>query len=167
MVALSKARTGTGAEFDGVTYEIDLNATKRAAPAPPAFPSPDADRRLTQAPQDSPNQLAADALLLQRACGLRIGELLDLEMDAVIDIPGSGSWLKVPLGKLDTERMVPIDTENLALIDQITTLRSPGRPADFLFTAWSHRSNTSKPTTLPSRPSGSPYDTGRDPVPSH
>ena len=56
----------------------------------PRFLPPDADRRLTEALQASPNRLAADALLLQRACGLRIGELLDLELDAVIDIPGPG-----------------------------------------------------------------------------
>lgn len=114
----------------------------------PRFLPPDADRRLTQALHASPNRLDADALLLQRACGLRIGELLDLEMDAVIDIPGAGSWLKVPLGKLDTERMVPIDPDILTLIDRITTTRSPGRPirhprtgrpADFLFTAHGHR----------------------------
>ncbi len=114
----------------------------------PRFLPPDADRHLTEALEASPHRLAADALLLQRACGLRIGELLDLELDAVIDLPGSGSWLKVPLGKLDTERMVPIDAQILALIDRITTHRSPGRtiphprtgrPADFLFTAHGHR----------------------------
>ncbi|WP_034717101.1 tyrosine-type recombinase/integrase, partial [Intrasporangium chromatireducens] len=114
----------------------------------PRFLPPDADRRLTEALEASPHRLAADALLLQRACGLRIGELLDLELDAVIDLPGSGSWLKVPLGKLDTERMVPIDAQILTLIDRITAHRSPGRPiphprtrrpADFLFTAHGHR----------------------------
>jgi|LSQX01.1.fsa_nt_gb integrase len=114
----------------------------------PRFLPPAADQALTQALTDSPHRLAADALLLQRACGLRIGELLDLELDAVIDVPGAGSWLKVPLGKLDTERMVPIDTETLTLIDRISTTRSPGRPiphprtgrpADFLFTAHGHR----------------------------
>jgi len=105
----------------------------------PRFLPPDADRRLTEALEASPHRLAADALLLQRAC---------LELDAVIDLPGSGSWLKVPLGKLDTERMVPIDAQILALIDRITAARSPGRPiphprtgrpADFLFTAHGHR----------------------------
>ena len=114
----------------------------------PRFLPPDADRRLTEALEASPHRLAADALLLQRACGLRIGELLDLELDAVFDLPGSGSWLKVPLGKLDTERMVPIDAQILVLIDRITAARSPGRPiphprtgrpADFLFTAHGHR----------------------------
>lgn len=114
----------------------------------PRFLPPDADRRLTEALQASQYRLAADALLLQRACGLRIGELLDLELDAVIDIPASGSWLKVPLGKLDTERMVPIDDEIVFLIDRITATRSPGRPiphprtgrpADFLFTSHGRR----------------------------
>jgi len=114
----------------------------------PRFLPPDADRRLTEALQASPNRLSADALLLQRACGLRIGELLDLELDAVIDVARAGSWLKVPLGKLDTERMVPIDNEILTLLDRITTTRTPGRPiphprtgkpADFLFTAHGRR----------------------------
>lgn len=94
----------------------------------PRYLTPDLDRRLTQALQACPDRLAADALLLQRATGLRIGELVDLELDCVHEIPGQGAWLKVPLGKLDTERMVPLDEETVALIDQITAHRSPGRP---------------------------------------
>ena len=88
----------------------------------------DADRRLTDALTRSDYRLAADALLLARAVGLRIGELLDLELDCVHDIAGHGSWLKVPLGKLDTERMVPLDDETVALIDRIAAARTPGRP---------------------------------------
>lgn len=104
----------------------------------------DADRRLTAALTEHPdNELAALGLRLQRACGLRIGELLDLELDCVHEIDGNGAWLKVPLGKLATERMVPLDTEILEVIDRITRLRSHGRPlphpryrrpAQFLFT---------------------------------
>jgi integrase len=109
----------------------------------PRYVPPDADRRLAEALTTSPNRLAADALLLQRACGLRIGELLDLELDCVHEIPGQGAWLKVPLGKLDTERMVPLDDQSVAIVDRIVAHRSPGRslphprtgkPADFLFT---------------------------------
>jgi integrase len=109
----------------------------------PRYLPVDADRRLGEALAASPYRLAADALLLQRACGLRIGELLDLELDCVHEVPGQGSWLKVPLGKLETERMVPLDEETLVLLDQITATRSPGRPiphprtgrpAQFLFT---------------------------------
>jgi len=94
----------------------------------PRYLPVDADRRLTEALAASAYRLAADALLLQRACGLRIGELLDLELDCVHEVPGQGSWLKVPLGKLETERMVPLDEETLVLIDRIAATRSAGRP---------------------------------------
>jgi integrase len=94
----------------------------------PRYLPPDADRRLTAALHASPNRLRADALLLLRATGMRIGELLDLELDCVHEVPGAGTWLKVPLGKLDTERMVPIDDETLDIVDRIVEHRSPGRP---------------------------------------
>ena len=109
----------------------------------PRYLPVDADRRLGEALAESEFRLAADALLLARACGLRIGELLDLELDCVHEVPGNGAWLKVPLGKLDTERMVPLDDETVALIDRIAASRSDGRPlphprygrpAQFLFT---------------------------------
>ena len=45
-------------------------------------------------------------LTLLRGTGIRLGELLDLELDCVWDSPSHGSWLKVPLGKLGTERTV-------------------------------------------------------------
>ena len=111
-------------------------------PLPRYLPA-DVDRRLAEALHASPQRLRADSLLLLRATGMRIGELIDLEIDCVHEVPGSGTWLKVPLGKLDTERMVPIDEETLALVDRITENRSPGRPlphprtgrpADFLLT---------------------------------
>ncbi|AWZ22787.1 MULTISPECIES: tyrosine-type recombinase/integrase [Rhodococcus] len=121
-------------------FRTDLPRGQRVLPR---YLPVDADRKLAAALSDSPYRLAADALLVQRACGLRIGELLDLELDCIHEIPGQGSWLKVPLGKLDSERMIPVDEEVLTLVDRITATRSPGRPlrhprtgapADFLFT---------------------------------
>lgn len=115
---------------------------RKPRPLPRYIPV-DADRRLTAALEASTYRLAADALLLARAVGLRIGELLDLELDCVHEVAGHGAWLKVPLGKLDTERMVPLDDETVALIDRICTTRSTGkplphprtgRPTQFLFT---------------------------------
>ncbi|HEY3034855.1 MAG TPA: tyrosine-type recombinase/integrase, partial [Streptosporangiaceae bacterium] len=94
----------------------------------PRYLPPDADRRLTEALRASPNRLRADALLLLRATGMRIGELLDLELDCVHEVPGAGAWLKVPLGKLDTERMVPLDEDTLELVDHIAEHRCPSRP---------------------------------------
>lgn len=94
----------------------------------PRYLPPDSDRRLMAALEASPNRLRSDALLLLRATGMRIGELVDLELDCVHEVPGSGAWLKVPLGKLDTERMVPLDDETLIIVDRIAEHRSPGRP---------------------------------------
>ena len=106
------------------------------APHPlPRYLPPDADRRLLAVLQQlsetgsSPlARLHADALLLTRATGVRIGELRDLELDCVHEIDGHGAWLKVPLGKLGTERMVPLDEETVTVIDRIAARRTPGRP---------------------------------------
>ena len=123
------------------------DAPKLPHPLPRYLP-PDSERALLAALEASPNRLYADALLLLRATGMRIGELVDLELDCVHEVPGSGAWLKIPLGKLLTERMVPIDEETVQLVDRITGQRSPGRPlrhprtgklADFLLTRQGRR----------------------------
>ena len=129
---------------DAPTRRLVFRSDIPRLPKPlPRYLPVDADRRLGEALARSEFRLAADALLLARACGLRIGELLDLELDCVHEVPGNGAWLKVPLGKLDTERMVPLDDETVALIDRIAATRSNGRPlphprtggpAQFLFT---------------------------------
>ena len=124
------------------------DAPKLPHPLPRYLP-PDQERALLAALENSPDRLRADALLLMRATGMRIGELTTLELDCVHEVPGSGAWLKVPLGKLLTERMVPIDEETVEIIDRITERRSPGRPlrhprtgklADFLLTHQGRRS---------------------------
>jgi integrase len=101
----------------------------------PRYLPPDADRALLTALNDlsttapaAQTRLHADALLLTRATGLRIGELRDLELDCVHQIDGHGAWLKVPLGKLATERMVPLDEETVEVVDRIVARRTPGRP---------------------------------------
>ncbi len=86
----------------------------------------DADRRLAAALTEHPdNELAALTLRPQRACGLRIGELLDLELDCVHELDGNGAWLKVPVGKLATERVIPLDPETLEVIDRVSQTRPP------------------------------------------
>jgi len=121
---------------------FDRDSPRLPRPLPRYLP-PDEDRRLADALEASANRLCADALLLARATGVRIGELLDLELDSVHEVPGQGAWLKVPLGKLATERMVPLDDETVWLVDRIVEHRSPGRPlrhprsgrpVEFLFT---------------------------------
>jgi site-specific recombinase XerD len=111
-------------------------------PLPRALP-PDADRDLMAAIAQLADPFARTGLTLLRGTGIRLGELLDLELDCVWDSPSHGSWLKVPLGKLGTERTVPLDEPTLAALDEWMTRRGPqralphprlSRPADFLFT---------------------------------
>ncbi|MHB8345518.1 MAG: tyrosine-type recombinase/integrase [Ferrimicrobium sp.] len=82
-----------------------------------------------------------------RGTGMRIGELLELELDCLIDFGDHGTWLRVPIGKLNTERSVPLDEETLAAFDEWIGLRGrqrsiphprTGRPADFLFMIAGH-----------------------------
>jgi site-specific recombinase XerD len=48
-------------------------------------------------------------MLLMRRTGLRIGELIALPYQCVSTDPAGNTLLKVPLGKLATERLVPLD----------------------------------------------------------
>jgi site-specific recombinase XerD len=59
------------------------------------------------------------ALLLMRWTGIRIGELRLLSFDCIkTDIHGH-KFLKVPLGKLNNERLVPLDEKTVRLIKTI------------------------------------------------
>jgi len=67
--------------------------------------------------------LQAHALLVLRATGMRIGELRDLDLESVTNLP-NGQWtLKVPLGKLHDERMIPLSEEAVQSIQRIRQLR--------------------------------------------
>jgi len=67
--------------------------------------------------------LIAAGLLLLRTTGLRIGELLDLKLDSIREQP-EGEWsLQVPLGKLHSERVIPIDKRGAMFIHEILHLR--------------------------------------------
>ena len=70
---------------------------------------------------------ARTALTILRGTGIRLGELLDLELDCVWDSASHGSWLKVPIGKLGTERTVPLDADTLAALDEWMQRRGPQR----------------------------------------
>ncbi len=79
---------------------------------------PDADRKLQArlAASDSPYRLG---LLLMRRTGLRIGELRDLEFNPLRIDPQGHTYLKVPLGKLNNERLVPLDHETRRLVRKL------------------------------------------------
>ncbi len=110
-------------------------------PLPRAL-APDVDAALMGAVAKLEDPFARSALLVLRRAGLRLGECLDLELDCVVDYGRTGTWLRVPLGKLGTERAVPLDADTVAAVDTWVAQRGTQRPhphprtsvaTDFLF----------------------------------
>jgi integrase len=74
------------------------------------------------------NDLLSNALLLLRHTGMRIGECVDLSVDCLRPL-GPNQWaIHVPLGKLKTERWVPVDPMVCNLVERIRFLRPPTAP---------------------------------------
>ena len=85
--------------------------------------SPEDDQRLQEELRRS-NDLLSNALLLTRATGIRIGECIDLSENCLRSV-GPDQWaLHVPLGKLHTERLVPVDPNTRQIITRIMSLRA-------------------------------------------
>jgi integrase len=104
--------------------------------------APDVDAALMAAIGTLPDRFARIGLTVMRGAGLRLGELLDLELDCVVDYGRAGTWLKVPLGKLNSERSVPLDQATQRAITEWTAHRGTqralphprgGRMVEFLF----------------------------------
>jgi integrase len=70
------------------------------------------------------NDLGGNTFLLIRHTGMRIGECADLSFDCLRST-GPQQWaIHVPLGKLKTERMVPVDSLVVTLIQRLRFFRS-------------------------------------------
>ncbi len=129
------------AERPGRQLIFAADVPRLPRPLPRAL-SPADDARLMSAVANLGDPFARCGLTLLRGAGLRLGELLDLELGSVVDYGPAGTWLKVPLGKLGTERSVPLDPDTLTALDQWATQRGPqrahahprtGRLTDFMF----------------------------------
>jgi site-specific recombinase XerD len=70
------------------------------------------------------NDLTSNVLLLLRHTGMRIGECADLSINCLRPL-GQDQWvIHVPLGKLKTERWVPVDSFVCQVINRLRLLRS-------------------------------------------
>jgi integrase len=90
--------------------------------------APDIDRALMGAVAELDDTYARVSITIMRHTGIRIGELLDLETDCVVDYGTAGRWLQVPLGKLNTERSVPLDEVAQGALEEWLTRRPHQRP---------------------------------------
>ena len=127
-----------GAPPPGLIVSDDFPPCDRFLPKP--LP-PEVDAVLIEGLQIMGDSLCL-GLLLARWSGLRVGELAGLEMDCLTQNPGKRYSLRVPLGKLHNERVIPIDAETASLIETIRIERGErppwvdpetGRSIDLLF----------------------------------
>jgi integrase len=65
--------------------------------------------------------------------GMRAGELVDLAADAVVQI-GANHWLRIPLGKLRTDRYVPLHPQ---LVDLLADWTATNLEQSASTTGWS------------------------------
>jgi site-specific recombinase XerD len=69
------------------------------------------------------NDLGGNAFLLMRYTGMRIGECADLPFDCLHSTSPHQWAIHVPLGKLKTERMVPVDAFVVTIIQRLRFYR--------------------------------------------
>ena len=109
---------------------------------PPRTLPPDVDAAVMGAVAGLSDTFARVGITILRHTGLRMGELLDLELDCLMNYGPNGTWLRVPLGQLNDERAVPRDDVALAAFDEWLAGRTPqrslphprdGRLCDFVF----------------------------------
>ena len=110
----------------GHPLQPGLILTEDLPPRPQYLPralSLEDDQRLLQELRRH-DDLLSNALLLTRATGLRIGECIALAVNCLRSVAPDQWALHVPLGKLRTERLVPVDEDVRHIIDRILTLRT-------------------------------------------
>ena len=115
---------------NGHSIAPDLIRLEDFPPFPHYLPRPlsPQDDQLLQNELLRTDDLNANALLLVRATGIRIRECIDLSLDCLRQLD-SDSWaLHVPIGKLHTERLVPIDADVRRIIARLVELRALASP---------------------------------------
>jgi site-specific recombinase XerD len=110
----------------------------RAEKCLPRALTPEQDQ-LIQQELSRRNDLASNVMLLLRHTGLRIGECADLSWECLRST-GPDQWaIHVPLGKMKTERMVPVDSFVCEIVRRLQSFRSlDPLPADGLLLARPH-----------------------------
>jgi hypothetical protein len=82
----------------------------------PRFLDDAAAAKLLRTARSDADPLSRLVVELLARTGIRAGELLGLTCDAVVQI-GSAFWLRIPLGKLHSDRYIPLHPQLKALLD--------------------------------------------------
>lgn len=115
----------------GLLVDQDLGPEENYLPRP--LP-PDIDQAFQKACIEA-DTFAAMGLLLLRYTGMRIGEMIDLSLNAMECVELNSFTLRVPIGKTRSERVIPLDARTVELIQRIKAQRGcrrkRGVPAQF------------------------------------
>jgi integrase len=98
----------------------------------PRFIDDAAAAKLLRAAREDPDPFTRLAVEFLARTGLRKGEFLDLRVDSVVQI-GSAYWLHVPLGKLRSDRYIPLHPQLKQLLDDWVAQRPAGLREPWLF----------------------------------
>ena len=90
---------------------------------------PEEDQRLEQQLRHT-DTLPANALRLIRGTGIRLRECIDLPLDCLRQASENQWALHVPLGKLHSERWVPVDENTRLIVARILELRQLASASD-------------------------------------
>ena len=122
-------------DYDDVPPRIPVFASDRPLkdrPLPKFLDDPAAAKLMTAA-RALPEPFDRLCVELLARTGMRKGELLGLTIDTIVQI-GSAYWLRTPVGKLRTDRYIPLHPAAKALIDDWITQRADWQASDLLFT---------------------------------
>jgi len=98
----------------------------------PRFLDDAAAAKLLVAARADPDPFVRLAVEFLARTGMRKGELVDLAVDAVVQI-GSSYWLHVPVGKLHNDRYIPLHPQLKELLDDWIAHRPAALRSKFLF----------------------------------
>ena len=87
----------------------------------PRYLLPEVDTIL-QKQLDSSKDIISTSLSLMRRIGIRIGDLQNLRYDCLRQDERDYWYIKIPLGKLNNERLFPLDAKALSLVKKIKAL---------------------------------------------
>lgn len=109
----------------------------------PRFLDDAAAAKLLAAARQDVDPFARLAIEILARTGMRRGELLGLTTDAVVQI-GSAYWLRVPVGKMHTDRYVPLHPQLKTMLDDWLKNRPDGLRSNLLFTDHGRPVNASR-----------------------
>ncbi|GAA2338467.1 tyrosine-type recombinase/integrase [Streptomyces kunmingensis] len=109
----------------------------------PRFLDDAAAAKLLAAARQDPDPFARLAIEILARTGMRRGEMLGLTIDAVVQI-GSAYWLRVPVGKMHTDRYVPLHPQLKTMLDDWLLHRPEGLRSNLLFTDHGRPVNASR-----------------------